>query len=185
MVMLLCWGISIIVLRQNRSTMGFFDRPNRCENLSGKTVSGDYHSFSVLQKIGSGGYGDVYKVKSKDGTSYALKILRLWNPDIHKPEAYKKRFYRAYELMHGNNKHLIRAFDKGEIEGNPFYVMSFMTRGDLYDHFEKVSESEREMEVARCMYETALGLQELHSKGMVHRDLKPDNVMVDDDGGAF
>lgn len=164
--------------------MGFFDKPKQCD-LTGKVVDGDTMTFSVSKRIGSGGFGDVYKAKTTDGNDCALKILRLWNPEIKMPDTYRKRFYRAYELMREDNKHLISAIDKGEVDGNPFYVMPFLKRGDLYNHFDKVVRSKREMEVARCMYETAQGLYELHSRGMVHRDLKPDNVMLDDDGNIL
>lgn len=156
-------------------------KPN--DVVSGGTVSGFPTSYTVVCKLGEGGFGVVYLVTSNaNGQQYALKVLKLWNLNKKEQDNYRKRFGRAYQVMSTPNKHLVHSVDCGEVAGNPFYVMEFCPNGDLLDHFEKVEESRREQEVVRCMYQVLLGLDELHSKGMVHRDIKPENVMLRTDG---
>ena len=153
------------------------------DTIRGRSNAGTTKNYQVVRKLGEGGFGIVYLVKSSsDEGLFALKVLKLWDLNKKEQDNYRKRFERAYQVMNTPSKHLVHSVDCGEIEGNPFYVMEFCTNGDLLDYFEKVDNSRREQEVVRCMYQVLLGLDELHSKGMVHRDIKPENVMLRADG---
>lgn len=151
--------------------------------IKGENITGPTKDYKVVRKLGEGGFGIVYLVKSSiDERLFALKVLKLWTLNKKEQDNYRKRFDRAYQIMSTSSKHLVHSMDCGEVEGNPFYVMEFCPNGDLLDHFEKVENSRREQEVVCCMYQVLLGLDELHSKGMVHRDIKPENVMLRTDG---
>ncbi len=162
--------------------------PQECILKSGDIIKGKNNTdtaknYEVIRKLGEGGFGIVYLVKScTDEKSFALKVLKLWTLNKKEQDNYRKRFERAYQVMNAPSKHLVHSVDCGEVEGNPFYVMEFCPNGDLLDYFEKVENSRREQEVIRCMHQVLLGLYELHSKGMVHRDIKPENVMLRTDG---
>lgn len=158
-------------------------KPGSIVNAFARHTSGIPTSYMVLNKLGEGGFGVVYLVKSShDDQLYALKVLKLWALNKKEQDNYRKRFERAYQVMSAPSEHLIRSVDCGEVEGNPFYVMEYCPNGDLLDYFEKLECSRREQEVVRCMYQVLKGLEELHRKGMVHRDIKPENVMLRSDG---
>ena len=150
--------------------------------VQGEGTSGSGNSYHIVRKLGEGGFGVVYQANNEQGIPYALKILKLWALGRKEQDNYRKRFARAYRVMNTSNSHLIHSVDYGEAGGNPYYIMEFCPDGDLLDHFEKRSYSNHEQEVVRCMYQSAIGLRELHDMGMVHRDIKPENVMLRRDG---
>lgn len=159
-------------------------KPGEIVNVFGEHTSGAIFSYRVEKKLGEGGFGVVYLVVSTaTNKPYALKVLKQWTLRKSDQDNYKKRFNRAYKVMSTPSKHLVHSVGYGEIVGNPFYVMEYCPDGDLLDFFhQKVSSSNREQEVVRCMYQVLLGLRELHGQGMVHRDIKPENVMLRPDG---
>mgnify|MGYP002624506866 FL=1 len=160
-------------------------KPIECNFKAHDKVTGTYAEYRVEKRLGEGGFGVVYKVLSeKDGQPYALKVLKLWTLSTNDQDNYRKRFHRAYTVMHDQCCHLLYASDYGEVDGNPFYVMEYCPGGDLTDYLAKKSAATRETEIVRCMYQALLGLYELHSKGLVHRDIKPENVMLRPDGSV-
>jgi len=133
-------------------------------------------SYVLLELLGEGGMGQVFKARNwKLGQIVALKLIRkerLSNPDAI------KRFYReiraAAQLEHPN---IVRAFDADEVEGTHFFVMEFVEGTDLH----KVVKSQGPLDVRRaCDYvrQAALGLQHAHERGLVHRDIKPHNLLL-------
>ncbi|MCI0682014.1 MAG: protein kinase [Gemmataceae bacterium] len=133
-------------------------------------------SYVLLEMLGEGGMGAVYKARNwKLGQTVALKLVRkerLANP------AAVKRFYReiraAAKLEHPN---IVRAFDAGEANGTHFFVMEFVSGQDL----NKLVKTHGPLDVrTACEYvrQTALGLQHSHEQRMVHRDIKPHNLLL-------
>ena len=162
--------------------------PVKCDLANGAIVqtesmeTGNHRkNYRILRKIGEGGFGIVYLAES-EGNQYAVKILKMWEMKKGDQENYNKRFNRAYEVMHTQSTHLIHSVGRGFVSGNPFYVMEFCPKGDLLTHFQSIPKTSKEHEVIRCMYQSLLGLRDLHNRGMVHRDIKPENVMMRSDG---
>jgi len=133
-------------------------------------------SYVLLELLGEGGMGQVFKARNwKLGQIVALKLIRkerLTNPDAI------KRFYReiraAAQLEHPN---IVRAFDAAEVDGTHLFVMEFAEGTDLY----KVVSTQGPLDVRRaCGYirQAALGLQHAHERGLVHRDIKPHNLLL-------
>ncbi|MCZ7645657.1 MAG: serine/threonine protein kinase [Planctomycetota bacterium] len=136
--------------------------------------------YRLLEKIGQGGMGSVWKAERSDlGNFVAIKLLPkqvVGNPSL------VARFQREAHLMATlNHTNIVQAFDTGEADGQPYYVMPFL---------EGASVGEIMRQCGRMGVRTALsialqvvrGLQYAHERGMVHRDLKPDNLFILHDG---
>ena len=87
--------------------------------------------YRVINKIGSGSYGDVYKVTDSEGGTFALKLLRLWEimGDLH--EGLIKRFEQEYKVMRISSEYLVHSLDFGVVQGNPYILMEYCPQGDL------------------------------------------------------
>lgn len=132
---------------------------------------GGYH---VLDLLGRGGMGEVYKAE-KDGRIYALKVLPT---DLAKQEAHRSRFLREVEatgtLSHPN---IVHVHDSGESNGVLYMVMDYIEAADL-----KTMLHERGRlsltEAVSLLQPLAEALDYAHSRGYVHRDIKPANIMI-------
>ncbi len=137
---------------------------------------------TVDRLLGAGGMGSVYLVRSPDGSPYALKVL---DPEIAGSDPkFKERFMREAEFamtLHHHN--LIPVLDAGEDPelGVCYILMSYMPGGSVKDRVRaqgKFPVAEAVSIVARI----AAALEVAHYHGVVHRDIKPDNILFDDDG---
>ena len=149
---------------------------DRLDIKPGDFLDGKYH---VVKKVGSGSYGDVFKVKDSHGNVYALKLLHLWDIISGLREELIKKFEQEYKTAQIASKYLVHSIDHGIIRGNPYLVMEFCQNGDLDNLKQKDTNK-----VARIARDILEGLHALHSEGMVHRDLKPANVLIKGDGTA-
>jgi serine/threonine protein kinase len=136
--------------------------------------------YRVLEKLGQGGMGTVFRaVHSRLGRTVALKILRERQ---HRSPGLVARFHREMKavgmLDHPN---IVRATDAGEWQGTDYLVMELiegMDVGTLLRHLGQAPMAEA-CEIAR---QAALGLAHAHEHGMVHRDVKPSNLLLSRQG---
>lgn len=135
--------------------------------------------YLVVEKIGGGSYGDMYKVSDSLNNIYALKLLRLWEVmgDLH--DGIVSRFEHEYNVMRISSEYLVHSIDFGVVQGNPYIVMEYCQKGDL-SHFNGKDTT------LLCNYAHDIleGLHALHREGKVHRDLKPENVLIRNNGKA-
>jgi eukaryotic-like serine/threonine-protein kinase len=132
--------------------------------------------YRFEQKITSGGMGSVFRATDeKLGRTVAIKMLRA---DIASEPHFVDRFRRearaAAALTHPN---ITAVYDYGEEEGHPFIVMEFIEGRDLSEVLEQEGPLEPERAVALCN-QILDALAYAHAAGLVHRDVKPGNVMV-------
>jgi len=143
----------------------------------GHVLSGRYE---ILQLLGQGGMGAVYKALDREVDKLvALKVIRpdlADHPDV--VQRFKHELILARQVTH---KNVIRIFDLGEAEGTKFISMEYIDGRDL-----KTIQAERGKlppeEAAAIIEQACRGLDAAHSEGVVHRDLKPQNIMVDKHG---
>ena len=145
----------------------------------GSTFADRYH---ILEKLGKGGMGGVYKARDINiDENVALKIL---NPEIASDEQTLQRFRNELKLTRKiSHRNICRVFDLSEHEGIHFISMEYVSGEDLKSLIHRVEQLTvgKAVIIARQICE---GLNEAHRLGVVHRDLKPQNVMIDREGNA-
>lgn len=149
---------------------------SRCDFVPGDLIDGKYN---VKVMLGEGSFGRVYKV-NYGSSVYALKLFKLWealNSDI--PEL-MKRFDREFDAGQINSPYLVHAIDKGTINGNPYILMEFCSKGDLLTYVNSTTNVNFSEIATNILH----GLKDLHLTGKIHRDLKPENVLLKEDGKA-
>ena len=147
--------------------------------LATPTPTGFIGRYQVLEKIGEGGMGSLYLARDPAiDRLVAIKLLRRG----FDTEALRERFAREARAV-GRLKHpnIVTIFDVGEHDGDPFIAMEFLageTLGELIRHRAGLSLARR----LKLLEELCDGLAYAHRAGLVHRDVKPANLMVDAEG---
>ncbi|MGB0094065.1 MAG: serine/threonine-protein kinase [Solirubrobacteraceae bacterium] len=140
---------------------------------------GDYRIDSL---VGVGGMGKVYLATASDGTRVALKIVK---DDFARDETFRRRFKREARIAQTvRNPHVIPVLATGEQDGIPYLAQQFIDGSSLEQKLKREGRLDLPTTVRICA-EVADGLQALWAAGMVHRDIKPGNIMLDLTGKAF
>jgi serine/threonine protein kinase len=144
-----------------------------------QTRIGDY---AVDRLLGEGGMGQVYQASAPDGTRVALKLVKS---DLARDETLRRRFQReariAQTVKHPNVVPLVAT---GEHEGRPYIVQRFIDGLPLDQKLER----DGPLDTATALgigADVAAGLEALWAAGMVHRDVKPGNILLDAGGRAY
>lgn len=140
--------------------------------MIGQTVS----HYRIIEKLGEGGMGVVYLAEDKH-LARRVAIKFLGSTDHH----YRARFIREARAVSGlNHPNIATVHDYGETDsGQPFIVMEFVKGKPLSDLLEEGLTLRRSVEIVSSIAEA---LSEAHEHGIVHRDVKPSNVVVSDRG---
>lgn len=139
------------------------------------------NEYKVLERIGRGRMAGVYKAQHRLGQVVAIKVLP---PSKAREPNLKSRFLREARLaLQLNHPNVVRAFQVGEANGLHYLVMEHLegeTFADLFARRGKLPPSE----AVRLIHQALLGLQHIHVQGLVHRDVKPSNLMLVYPSGA-
>ena len=145
--------------------------------LPGTLIAGRYR---VIGLLGRGGMGEVYRATDLAlAQSVALKILP---EDAATNEQLLERFHSevriARQVSHPN---VCRVYDLGEADGVPFISMEYVDGEDLASLLQRIGRlpSDKALEIARKL---CAGLAAAHERGVIHRDLKPQNIMLNKRG---
>jgi serine/threonine protein kinase len=138
-------------------------------------------SYQVVEKIGAGGMGEVFRARdTKLGREVALKIL----PEVFARDAERlSRFEREARLLASlNHPHIASIYGLEHVESKRFLVLELVDGEDLSKRISKGPiPLEETLSIAR---QIADALEAAHEQGVVHRDLKPGNVVIDADGNV-
>jgi serine/threonine-protein kinase len=142
------------------------------------TAVGRYRVEAVL---GVGGMGRVYLAVGSDGEQVALKLV---HSDLAQDSVFRVRFDREARIAQRiSNPHVVPVLDTGEHEGVPYLSQRFIAGGSLAQRLVREGRLSIPATLAICA-EVADGLDALFAGGMVHRDVKPANVLLDREGAA-
>jgi serine/threonine protein kinase len=139
-------------------------------------------NYDLLEKIAEGGMGAIYRGRDRrSGQVVAIKIMpphMAANPVLLK--RFEQEFRAASRLDHPN---IVRAMDYGDTGSSPFLVMEFVEGESLGQKLEREGRMP-ETDSIRIIAQVAQGLHRAHKQSLIHRDVKPDNILVRPDGVA-
>lgn len=149
--------------------------------ISSKTAAPfEIPGYEILGKLGVGGMGAVYKARQVSiDRVVAIKVLY---PKFVKDREYLERFLREARLLARlQHPNIVAAIDAGEIRGTPYFVMEFVdgvSLSTLLDHKGRIPETD----CIKLAIHIANALHHAHRHKLVHRDIKPQNVIITRDG---
>jgi serine/threonine protein kinase len=147
------------------------------EDLIGK----QFGTYQIIAQCGQGGMATVYKAYQPSMDRYvALKVL----PRFHSsdPEFIGRFEQEAKALAQLQHPHILPVFDYGESEGYTYFVMPLMQDGNLAELL--VEERLSLQRINQIISQIGGALQYAHSRGFIHRDVKPSNILLDDSGNC-
>jgi serine/threonine protein kinase len=140
---------------------------------------GDY---DVVDKIAEGGMGAVYK--AREAGSDRLVAIKVMPAHLAKNPVLSRRFEQEYNVAHSlDHPNIVRALAFGYYGVCPYLVMEFVEGESLGDRLER-EQRLPENEAIRIISQIANGLSKAHKMGLVHRDVKPDNILLTGNGQA-
>ena len=145
------------------------------EQLAGWMIAGRYE---LVGKLGEGGMGAVFKVRDHKVGRRLIALKRILQLSDHAHERFEREIDSAANLNHRN---ICKVYDRGDDEHGPFFTMELLTGGSLQDRVDRDGPLSEEafIDLARQL---AQALRYAHRKAVQHRDVKPGNVLFDEDG---
>jgi eukaryotic-like serine/threonine-protein kinase len=147
------------------------------EDLTGRVVD----SYRLVSRLGAGGMGEVYLAHdARLDRPVALKFL---SPDLAVDRERLRRFHQEVRAASSlNHPHIVVVHDFGEVDGRPYIVTEFIEGVTLRHRLRQGALAIRDVVDIGVQVASALGAA--HARGIVHRDMKPENIMLRPDGYA-
>jgi serine/threonine-protein kinase len=148
--------------------------------LSEPEVGAALGNYRLVGLLGEGAMGVVYKAV-RGSETVALKVLKR---ALSEDEVYRRRFaHEARVAAEVRHKHLVPILEAGEAAGRQYLAVSYVAGGSLDDRLQRERLLPRE-DLLSLAADVAAGLDALHREGLVHRDVKPSNIMLEEDRTA-
>ncbi|MFK7819803.1 MAG: SUMF1/EgtB/PvdO family nonheme iron enzyme [Planctomycetaceae bacterium] len=168
---------AVITSLRNESRITSYQADILAGAQPGKLTIGEY---TLLEQLGSGGMGRVFKAFHR--RMHRVVVIKFLREEFKEDPRYRHRFERemfaSARLKHPN---VITAFDAGESDGNLYLVTEFVAARDL----SRVVKEDGPLPVAQAVdviRQTAIALQHTHAQDVIHRDVKPSNLLLESTG---
>lgn len=149
-------------------------------NINMKQIEVKIPGYRILGSLGDGGMASVYHARQVlSERDVALKILKVNASDDL--SFYKRFIMESHVIAKLKHPHIVSVYDMGEVNKDRYIAMEFLSGGDLNDYLNKGCARRKALTIVK---QIASALDFAHSKGIVHRDIKPDNIMFRADGRA-
>ena len=138
--------------------------------------------YRLAELLGRGGMGEVWR--AHDTGTERIVAIKLLPANFSENEEFKQRFRReAHAAARLNTPHVIPIYDYGEIDGRLYVCMRLIDGRDLQT---VIADGPLEpARAVRIIEQVALALHAAHKVGLLHRDVKPSNILLDDDDFAY
>lgn len=139
-------------------------------------------NYELLSKIADGGMGSVYKARHRE--TGALVAVKIVPPSLTHNPTLLKRFEKEWRAAHNlDHPNIVRALEFGYEGATPYLVMEYVDGESLGKRLDRTGRL-AEQEAIRIIAQVAQGLHKAHKAKLVHRDVKPDNILLTADGVA-
>jgi tRNA A-37 threonylcarbamoyl transferase component Bud32 len=147
--------------------------------ISAEELAPHFEDLEILDLIGVGGMGAVYRARQKKlDREVAIKVVR---PDISESQEFSQRFEREAKAMARlNHPNIVSIYDFGNTDGIFYYLMELVDGPNLAEL--AGSESLTPQETLEIVTQVCQAMQYAHDNGVVHRDIKPTNILVNAEG---
>lgn len=138
--------------------------------------------YEILEKLAESGMALIYKARhTETGELAAIKVM---SPEIASSDVYLKRFEQEYTTASRlDHPGIVRSLDFGRYESGPFLVMEYIEGESLGDRLSRDGPMP-EIDAIALITQVAAALDYAHQQGVIHRDVKPDNILISADGVA-
>jgi serine/threonine protein kinase len=139
-------------------------------------------SYQIVAKLHDGAMGTVFK--GHDPTTGAFVAIKLAGTALARDPVLLKRFEQEYRCINNlSHPNIVRALEFGWAGTRPYIVMELVDGEDLWKRIERLGRLD-EAQAIDYILQVARGLHEAHKNGIIHRDIKPDNILLTVDGQA-
>jgi serine/threonine protein kinase len=154
-----------------RSVLAEVDAPHKAWFLG---------NYEILEQIGCGGMGVIYRARQRHSQRIvAVKRVLSYRADSH--EALQRFRREAQAVASLDHSHILPIYEVSESEdGLPFFSMKFAEKGSLHENLASLREQPRKC--VELMAKVAGAVEYAHSRGVLHRDIKPGNILLNDRG---
>ena len=166
--------IGEVLLEKNLITSEQLDTVVRSQTVSKKRL-GDYE---LISKLGEGGMGAVFKARQL--SMDRLVALKILSPHHAGNAEFRERFEReARAIAKLNHPNIVTGIDAGEADGYSFFAMEYVDGETLGQYLRRKGGKLPEREALLLIKQIAQALKHAHANNLLHRDVKPDNILID------
>jgi serine/threonine protein kinase len=139
-------------------------------------------NYAIERELGSGGMGIVYRASQR--TTQRVVALKMIRTERHAARENIERFQTEIQAVAAlDHPNIIPIYEVGQFEGRPYFTMKLLEGGPLSGY---LGENRKDPEAAaRITFTIAKALEEAHARGILHRDIKPQNILLDANGQAY